>query len=243
MKKSLAVIILIILATGTIIFISSCARVGSAMNGSGNIIDQDIKVADFTGVDINGPFNLEIIQSDMFQVIISTDDNLTNRVQIAREDEILKIGIKAPATFFPTSLSVKIGMPRLYSLTLSGEVKARLTGFKSTFNFGLNASGKSILEGHLEAGNSDFNISDGSQVNLNGSAIGLDLTGSGTCKLDLDNFAINSAKVHLKEGSEAILNINGRIDVSLADASKIYYVGNPIISNTSISGGSFMKHK
>jgi len=243
MKKSLFVISSFSLAAVAIIVLSACNQVGSAMNGSGKVVDKEINVANFTGVNVQGPFKVGIIQSDSFQVIISTDENLTNRILISREDETLKIGIQAPATFFPTSLSLKIGMPRLYNLNLSGGAQAGLSGFKSTFNFSLDISEKSTLQGYLDAGNCDFNVADGSQVNLTGSAIGLDLDGSGASKLDLENFPLNTAKVSLKEGSESVLNINWRIDVDLTDASKIYYVGDPIISSASISNGSVMKHK
>lgn len=242
MKSTLAGILISILLLASLA-LSGCSRAGSSMNGSGTLIDQDIKLTDFTGVSVNGPFNADLVQTDAFQVIVNTDENLTNRVQATLNDGTLVVGIEAPATFFPSSLKIKIGMPRLYKLTLSGGAKATLTGFKSTFNLGLVSSDGSTLSGSLDAGNCDFNISDSSQVNLKGSALGLDLTASGTSKLNLAAFAVNTAKLNLSQGSEATLNLNGRTDVRLADASKIYYTGNPTFNNTLISGGSFMKHQ
>ena len=59
----------------------------------------------------------------------------------------------------------------------------------------------------------------------------------------MGDFLINGGQVSLKDASEATLNINGRIDVNLEGASKVYYLGNPTFNNTSISGGSFMQHK
>jgi hypothetical protein len=213
------------------------------MNGSGTLIDQDIQLTGFSGVTVNGPFEADLVQTDAFQVIVNTDDNLVNRVQASLDDGSLIVGIKAPATFFPSGLKIKIGMPRLYKLNLSGGAKATLTGFKSTFNLSFVSTESSILNGSLDAGNCDFDISGGSQINLTGSALGLDLTESGASKLNLAEFPVNTAKLNLSQNSEAVLNLNGRTDIRLADASKVYYTGNPTFNDTVISGGSFMKHQ
>ena len=145
------------------------------MNGSGQIISRPITVADFTRVTVQGPFNIEVDQADQFGVTISTDDNLISRVQFTREEETLTIGIQAAANFFPTKLQVKIGMPRIYTLNLSGDAKAVLNGFNSTYNFELDMSGGSTLTGNIVAGNDDFNISGASQINLQGTALSLNL--------------------------------------------------------------------
>ena len=220
-----------------------CNRAGSSMNGSGKIIDQDVEVADFTRIAAQGAFTLDISQADSFLVTISTDDNLISRIQILREDETLKLAIQAPANFFPTSLKVKIQMPRIYGLKLSQGARSSLSGFKSTFNFDLEMSEESLLTGILDAGNCVFNISKSSQVSLAGSALSLSLEGSEGSKASLAEFPVNSAHIFLKGKSEASLNINGRIDIRLEEASRLYYLGNPTFSDTSISSDSVMQHR
>ena len=240
MKIITSIVLIVLIVFGFIL--PGCTRAGSSINGSGKIIDKDIELKDFTRVALQGPFNLEIVQSDSFRVTLSTDDNLISRILISPQGETVKFSIEAPANFFPTSLKVKIAMPRIYGLNLTDGTKATFSEFKSTFNFSLSLA-ESTLTGFLEAGNSDFRVSKNSQVNLKGSAIRLDLDGSGMSKIDLGDFTVTSAGVTLKEESEATLNVNGRFDVHLEGASKLYYLGNPTISDTSISGGSFMKQK
>src|ERR1039458_3457586 len=94
----------------TLLALSGCDRAGSSMNGSGTLIDQDVKLSDFTGVNVTGPFNADLVQTDSFQVIVNTDENLISRVETSLDDGILTVAIKAPATFFPSSLRIKIGM-------------------------------------------------------------------------------------------------------------------------------------
>jgi hypothetical protein len=212
------------------------------MNGSGNIIDQNLKVIDFNSINVLGPFTMEISRADSYQVTLSTDDNLINRLQISLERRTLKVRIEAPATFFPTSLKIRITMPDITSLNLSEGAKASFTGFKAVSDFTLFLSDDSVVIGDLDAIITRFHLSKSSQVSLTGSAMRMELECAGS-KLDLEKFSLITAQVKLEEASEAVLDVAGRFDVVLNGASKIYYLGNPLFSNTSISGGSSMIHK
>jgi len=227
----------------TAIVLPGCSRAGSAMNGSGKTIDQNIDIADFNSLNVKGEFELEISQAQYFTVTLITDENLINRVLISLERKTLKLGIEAPASFFPTKLKVIINMPAILGLNLSGGARAYVSGFKSASDFSLFLAEGSSVSGTLEANTAKLNLSDASQADLHGTAAKLELECKGGSKLDLENFVLTNARVNLTEASEATLNVNGRFDVILNDTSKIYYLGNPVISNTSISGGSTMIHK
>jgi hypothetical protein len=234
MKNVIVSVLILSLMAGTAFF-SSCNRIGSVMNGSGNIVENPIRVADFTDVNITGPFSIEVIQS--------TDENLVDRVLVSLEDRTLKLKIQAPASFFPTSLKVRISMPKINNLILTDEATASLSGFPLIAGFNLVLKNASSLNGYLEAENIYFDISGGSQVNLQGQGQKLQLQCTGQSEVDLTDLVLKSANVRVIEASQATLNINGRFDVAMEGASKIFYLGNPIFYNTSVSGGSTMSRK
>jgi hypothetical protein len=243
MKKVDLLWIILLVTVVIAVSVIGCGKAGSSMTGSGNVIEKKLTNIAFTIVNIQGAFNAEIKQGDDFSVIISTDDNLVSRILISSKGDTLTLGIQAPASFFPTALKTTITMPRIYGLYLSGGAKASLVDFKSTYNFDLNVAEKSTLNGYIEAGITDFDISEGSQVTLKGVALELNLEVAGGSHLDLGDFIIHGARAKLKEGSEVIMNIVGKIDVTLNDASKIFYLGDPIITAATISGGSIMRRK
>jgi hypothetical protein len=242
MKNVIVSVLILSLMAGTAFF-SSCNRIGSVMNGSGNIVENPIRVADFTDVNIAGPFSIEVIHSESFNVILSTDENLVDRVLVSLEDRTLKLKIQAPASFFPTSLKVRISMPKINNLILTDEATASLSGFPLIAGFNLVLKNTSSLNGYLEAENIYFDISGGSQVNLQGQGQKLQLQCTGQSEVDLTDLVLKSANVRVIEASQATLNINGRFDVAMEGASKIFYLGNPIFYNTSVSGGSTMSRK
>ncbi len=232
----------ILLATFLILaaVLTGCSNAPSSLNGSGNIIDQDIKIADFNSVNVNGAFILDIKQSSGYKVTLSTDDNLLTRFKIVLDRKTLKVSIEAPASFFPTSLKLAIEMPQIVGLNLSGGAAAVVSGFKSAGNFSMFLAEKSKVEGSLTAGDAVFQLTGSSVSALSGLATHMDLVSTGESKIDLSNFPLISAQVKLQEKSQATINVSGRFDVELHDESKVFFLGNPIFSNTSISGGSTM---
>ena len=236
---ALMTVFLLILA----VLFPGCARVASSFNGSGKIINQDINVVDFTSVEVEGAFNVEISQDYWYGVTVSTDDNLIHRVLVSRENKTLRIRIQAPASFLPTSLKVKIIMPRIDRLSLTDEADASISGFTGAPHFFLTLKNGSSLRGGIEAETTNFTLSGASEAVLKGKSTKLILDCSGSSKLDLSDFLLESAVVKLRETSEATLNVNGRFDVVLSEGSKVFYLGNPLFSNTSISGGSMMSHR
>jgi hypothetical protein len=239
-------LILILSITVTLIAAAvfpGCTTVGSSMNGSGKVKDQEIKFTDFDTINVHGPFDLEIVRDAAFKIILSTDDNLIGRVHASLDRKTLMLSIEAPATFFPTKLKVSITLPGISGLSLSDAAKAVMSGFSSANDFTLYLNNGSGLNGAFEADDVTINLSGASQAALAGRSNTLDLQSSGKSKLDMTTFTAKKAQVKLKETSEAVLNVTGELDVVMSEASKIFYLGNPLISDTSISGGSTMIRK
>jgi hypothetical protein len=222
---------------------AGCSRVGSSLNGSGKIIDREIEVAGFTEIYVEGPFTVEIVRAAEYAVTLSVDDNMISRVLISKKDQVLNLSIQAPATFFPTTLKVKISMPEIYGLTLSGSARAGISEFKSASDFTLMLTDNSMLGGYIELSNASFDISKNSDVILKGKARHLELNAAETSRLDLAEFSLASAEIKLRNLSEATLNVTETLDVDLSGMSKLYYIGNPVISHSSVSGNSIMKQQ
>jgi hypothetical protein len=239
MKIKIAVSISLIIVL-LLVCLPGCKNVTSSINGSGKVIDQDLNIRDFSTINIKGGYGVTIKKSDQYKVTVSLDDNLFKRLQISVERKTLKMGIEAPATFFPTALKVEISMPEMLGLNLSGGAKANFSGFDSRQDFSLFMTDKSILEGSLIASDLTLNLSGGAKAALAGSAIKLDLISKDGSVAEMSKFEVLQGQVRLNESSEAVLNVTGLFDVELKDKSKLYFSGRPIFTNTLVTGGSTM---
>jgi hypothetical protein len=222
---------------------TGCDRVASSINGSGNIIDKGMQVTAFTDINIEGAFTAEIVQSDNLSVTISTDDNLMNRVNVSIKDNTLHLSIQAPTSFFPSGLKAKITMPNIRGLVLAESAKASLSGFRPSTAFTSSLNSGSSLNGYLETDFADFVLRGESQVNLKGKINKFQLECLDKSKAELGDLVLSSANVRVAGESTATLQVNGRFDMVLIEKSKIYYLGTPAISNTTISSDSILTAK
>ncbi len=239
--KKIVSLLTIILAIALIL--PGCTRVGSSMNGSGVIKDSDLKLTGFSALHIEGPFIVEVVQAADYKVMLSVDENLVNRVKVSMERKTLNLSIEAPASFFPTSLKLKVETPELDSLTLSEAANAVVNDFKDAKAITIFMSGKSILKCATQVETLEVNVSGASSASFNGKAQQTNIDARGVSKLDLLEFQSTGAKIKMTESSEAVMNLIGIVDITLDKYSKLFYTGTPIFRETAISGGSMMAPK
>lgn len=232
--------------------------------GTGSIITKEMDFSDFTNVEVDSTFNVEITRSDSYRVTIAANKRLFNHINVTKSGNTLRVSLKLFRFRFhmrPT-LEVRIAMPILNKLRLSGATKTVVTGFSSQDGFVLNLSGASRLDIDMEAGEANFEISGASRVSgsmkvgdaeftlsgasrvaISGSANNVILSAWGASKLYLADFALNDANVHLKGASRAMINVNGKLDLDMSGASRLNYNGNPTLRDVDISGASRLHHR
>ncbi len=233
----------------------------------GNVSNQKIILSGFTRVEVEGNFKVDIAQAENFSVMVSSDNALADYISVTRDGETLRISLHPRHTFTDFTLNVKVleakvTMPTLSGLRLSGASQATVRGFKSSSelaidlsgasslgvesvqagNLKLDISGSSHMNGNLSAADIALAISGASGATISGSARNLALTASGATRTDLLGISLQDANVHLSGASEARINLKGRLDIVLADASIFYFQGNPTVGNTTVSGASTIKH-
>lgn len=239
MKKVIvAVLVAVLLTTGLLV---GCA--GGLVTGSGNLKTEEMDFSKFTRVEAGHGFEVEITQSRSYSVSITADNNLFKHIEVSKNGETLKIGLKPRITFGSVTLTARITMPDLYIVNLSGGSKANITGFSLSHDFSAELSGGSRINGNITAGDTNFDLSGGSQVNLWGTADDLVVSGSGGSQLDLEAFSVDNADVHLSGGSRATVNVDGTLDIDLSGGSRVSYVGEPTLGDIDLSGGSRVDRK
>jgi len=262
MKKA---IISVMLVT---VLISAVLCGGCSTTAPGNVVTEERDFTNFTKVDVSGTFNVEITQSDTFSIVVTADTSFFDYVEVAKSGDTLKITLNPRHTFTDftlraRTLEAKITMPALHGLRLSGASKGTIIGFKSSHDFTLDVSGASSLNandiqvgnaeleisgaskvnGKIEAGNIDLKISGASQIELEGAASNVLLNASGASKVNLKDCPLENANVNLGGASEATVNLKGRLDAHLSEASRLYFQGNPIMGDFTVTGASTIKHR
>jgi len=237
-KVILAVLVVILLTSGLLV---GCT--GVKVIGSGNVISKIFEFSDFTEVKVENGIQVELTKSTTFSVEIVADDNVIEHIEVSKSGGTLRIRPEGNSQFRSATLMVKVTMPELYKIELSGGSMADITGFSSSRGLSVSLSGGSHMTGDIIAGDTDFNLSGGSHVTLSGSADDLDVKGSGGSHFNLEAFSVSNADVNLSGGSHATVNVDGTLNVDLSGSSEVIYIGQPTMGDIDLSWDSEISSK
>lgn len=215
------------------------------LEGSGKSTTKEIKVADFTSVEVSSAFLVEIRQGETFRTTISADDNVIEHIKADKKDATLKIHMDANnlSVRGKQRWKVEITMPTLEGLRLSGASTVTFSGFKSGKDFKAHLTGACKLEGKIEAGKIDLDLTGASKAKLAGSAKEAKLVATGASQVNLEDFALGQADVQLSGASSAKVNAKDKLDYRLSGASRLTYQGNPTIGKSEKTGASSVSQK
>jgi hypothetical protein len=244
MKKTTIVIIVIAAIAVVVAAVLISLRFWpEALVGSGNLETKEYAFTDFTEVDIGSTFEFEVSQSSSYSINITADDNAMKYIQVSKEGQTLKIRLGRVSILGPLTLRVLVTMPRLNGLTASGASHGTVSGFASTEDLYITASGASGVTGNITAGNVEFDISGASTIRLEGSASDIDANVSGASHFNLDDFTVDNADVNFSGASSGTVNLDGRLDANLSGASRLWYIGEPTMGDINTSGASTLSRK
>jgi len=206
---------------------------------------EEFNFSDFTRVAVGGAFEVEVVCSNSYSVSVTADDSLFKNLKVTKEGETLKVGhSKHIGWRVRTSRpKAKITMPVLNGLKLSGASKGTVSGFSSSEDFKLNLSGASSVTGEITAGDAEFNFSGASSVELAGAAKNAVIEASGASRMELGGFSVHDAAIKLSGASRSTVKLDGTLSATLSGASKLSWIGNPIMGDIKTSGASTLSNK
>ena len=225
MKKTGVLIFISALAVG-LIFSTNCSF-GNLKNlggiqGSGTAKSETRAVSGFTKVDASGTVNVEIVAQKDFSVAVEADDNLLTNIKTETSGDTLKI-YSEDSISPKTPINVKISMPAVEGLGLSGASNSSVSGVKANA-LELKASGAS-------------------KIRVDGAAKELTANASGASTIDAERLQTVDADIEASGASQAVVAATGELNVEASGASKIVYVGEPKNLKQNSSGASSVSKK
>ena len=213
--------------------------------GSGRIVTEEFDIRGFSKLEVSHAFQVEVVRSSSYRVVIRVDDNLQEHLQVEKKRDTLVVGLKPSRSYNlrNTTLEAEIQLPELEMIDASGASEVRISGFSSSKDFQVNLSGASYLEGDVTAREVFIEVSGASRARLQGKAEILHVDASGASNLDLEDFPVEDADIELSGASEAAVVLNGTLDIDASGASRLYFGGSPTMGRVDLSGASSIKRR
>ncbi len=196
---------------GFVIFIASLVLTGSCnmtnvtgIRGSGNAKTENRNLSGFRQIKAGGAIKLDVAAGKDFSVSVETDDNLLEYITTEVSGDTLVIGSKGKISQ-SSMISVKVSMPELVDLDVSGASTAIVSSVK-TDALQLTASGAS-------------------KIKIDGEVKNLESDASGASGIDAENLPAENAKAEASGASSVTVNAVNQVDAISSGASTVTYTG------------------
>ena len=217
---------------GLVFCFAVVARVGlSDLNSNAEQPPENLphesELSDFSQLDINGFWKVEIIQGDEWQVQ-TNNDNKGVKIQAYVRGKELVLKQKSHISFwngkFDFNASATIQMPTLEKLDISGASQVEISGFEGQ-KLEVDVSGAAELIGE----NSRYET--------------FALDSSGASGVNFEDVTVTSATIDMSGAANLILTMNGgNLSGEVSGAGNIKYYGTVASQNIETSGAANVSH-
>jgi hypothetical protein len=191
------------------------------------VVTRQFDFADFDSLEIGDSFKFDVAASDTFSVEVVANENLFEGIEVQKTGNTLKIGMDWPGvlSFGSRTSEVKITMPELASLKISGATTGTVEGFKSSRSLDTDISGSSTVEIEAEIGDFTSQISGASRLSatVKSSATDIELSGSSNVELELETGDFRYRSSGASRGTGTVKA--SATDISLSSSSRIGFTG------------------
>ncbi len=201
--------ILIVLTLAAVVF-SGCELVIDGIKGNGKVIKKEVKIKDFTTIDVSSGFDVYLSEGDKTHLRIEADENLMPHIRTYVDKGTLKISSRKNI-WKSKSLKVYVTYTQLNGISASGGSDIYANNEIKTQQFNLQMSGGSDADLKLKANRLHAEMSGGADLEMHFTGADFSLSGSGGSDSELTLLQVKNATFQLSGGSDA--SVIGECDV------------------------------
>ena len=202
----------------------SCGKISP----KGKIENKDIKVEDFTNLNLQGKFRAFYIKSDSSFVNVETYKNITDNLNISVKDKTLSVTEKRAikgVDFYNITIYSKYDLAKL---SISDSVEMNVSSEIKTDNFKLNLKNNGKFIGSVNSRKSEVEMSNKSRANFRGSTKNATIKISDTASLIAPYWLIENLNISSKNENYTEVNVKDSLKGNINNTSKFIYYNNPI---------------
>lgn len=213
-----------ILSLVAIIVLSSEVK-SNLIFGTGKLVDQIHKIQPFKQIVIYGDISVHWKKSDNLFVKMQIDEAFVKEVTINSDSDCLKI--EAPKVFRKKKMIVVINSPDFNKITLRDGALFFSDDTLSAEKMSVEAENGSELKLKLKVQSGEFNINDGSELNVVGILQNVLIKAYQGSNVRVDHLEVQNGKYVATDGSSVSLMVKDTLVVKARNGSNVNIYGNP----------------
>ncbi len=119
----------------------ACNPITGNIKGSGNVVTNSMDISGFNKIDAGHTFQVTITQSEDYSVVINSDDNLVEHLDVRLDGDTLIINLTNRKSVWNATLEAEVSLPELTAVGFHGASHGNLHGIASDSDFTASVSG------------------------------------------------------------------------------------------------------
>lgn len=228
-----------ILISGVLFTLLSC-HVDRIVGVSDEVTINNVRVSNFSGIEISDDFNAYIRFSDSEErVEIEANENLHRHIIVETIGGRLIVRTRHHLNIIGReTLNVFITTKRLSDFIAEGDSKITLENVLVDDDVKIKVSGDSYFYGEIEANNVELTALGDSKIDLYGEINTLDAYLAGDSSLTDYDLTTKDLRIELSGDSNAYLTVTDYIDIDASGDSRLHYKGDAEITHQHLTGDS-----
>ena len=208
--------------------------------GTGSGPARSFAVADFTGVEVAGPDNVQVSTGTGFSVRAEGDPAVLDRLRITRNGTSLKVDRESGVHISLRATKVFVTMPRIADAGVSGSGDLVIDHVNGDKFSGETSGWGGLSVRALRVGVLSVSSSGSGDITLEGQAKSLKTEASGSGSVDARHVKVNDAEVDVSGTGSVRADVTGTAAVSVSGTGDVD-VGNAARCQVSKSGTGSVK--
>ncbi len=211
--------------------LNSCVTFGNGIKGSGNVISKHYDFSDLTEFDISCACDVDLIQGDKNEVIVTTDDNLQEYIRVKEDGQCIVIKTKDKVNLH-FSKGTKISV---YFKDMTKLKTACVGNFNSVGNINstrIDIDIASVGSTNLLVTNDYMHLVNASvgNIKIEGRSNSAEIHNSSIGHADLENLIVKRLKVENSSVGNMHVFAQDEISIENSGVGNLTYSGNPKVN-------------
>lgn len=209
--------------------------------GNGNIKHRNVRLEQFDRINIGGNYTIKIIPQEKSSVLVRTDENLMEFINIEVYNRTLYIN-NVHSLSPSHGIQIIIYQKKLTSIKTLGKVNISQSGILTSDTLSIQQNGTGTLQLCLQTQSIHCILAGAGHLALSGVSNELKANISGIGSLNSFPLKNKRCTIHIFGMAKAEIYVTDTLDASVSGIAKIVYTGNPHHITKQITGfGAFKK--
>jgi len=221
------------------LFISTTSCMFDGVRGNGNVITKNRKISnDFVRIKVSRGLDVYITKDSNVSLAVEADENLHDLIRTEVKNGTLII-TSEKNIWEASSKKIHLSVENLNEILVSSGAEVYSENTLNSDNLRISTSSGAIVKLRLHVNDLVCDLSSGSNINLTGKAISIDIHSSSGSVISAYDLEVEKCIARSSSGSDIRVYVTESFDGKATSGSGIRFKGSPrIVQKNSNSGGS-----